>query len=91
MSSIAAVYEDGVFRPKEPVHLPQHCEVDLEIRVRVRDHNGAHDAVAAGTIATSVEDKLAKLATGATSAEWEQLPVDLSDQLDHYNYGTPRT
>jgi predicted DNA-binding antitoxin AbrB/MazE fold protein len=31
MSSIHAVYENGVFRPIEPVSLPERCEVEVEI------------------------------------------------------------
>jgi predicted DNA-binding antitoxin AbrB/MazE fold protein len=31
-SSIHAIYEDGVFRPLEPVDLPDRCEVVVEIR-----------------------------------------------------------
>lgn len=90
MSSIEAIYEDGVFRPREPVNLPQHCEVELQFRVRAADGNGA-DAPHAAETAIPIEDRLAELATGPTTAEWEQLPSDLSDQLDHYIYGTPRT
>jgi predicted DNA-binding antitoxin AbrB/MazE fold protein len=90
MSSIEATYEDGVFRPRKPVNLPQHCQVELEFRVRTTD-DGADKPLAAETVATPIEDRLAELATEATSAEWEQLPVDLSDQLDHYIYGIPRT
>lgn len=32
MSSIHAIYEDGVFRPIQPVDLPDRCEVEVEIR-----------------------------------------------------------
>lgn len=28
--SIQAVYENGVFRPTEPVNLPEHCKVRVE-------------------------------------------------------------
>jgi predicted DNA-binding antitoxin AbrB/MazE fold protein len=31
MSTIQAVYEDGVFKPKEPVNLPDGCEVTVEV------------------------------------------------------------
>jgi predicted DNA-binding antitoxin AbrB/MazE fold protein len=31
MSSIHAIYENGVFRPVEPVNLPERCEVEVEI------------------------------------------------------------
>jgi predicted DNA-binding antitoxin AbrB/MazE fold protein len=30
MSTIQAVYENGVFKPKEPVHLPEGSEVTVE-------------------------------------------------------------
>jgi predicted DNA-binding antitoxin AbrB/MazE fold protein len=32
MNSIRAVYENGVFRPIQPVSLPERCEVEVEIR-----------------------------------------------------------
>jgi predicted DNA-binding antitoxin AbrB/MazE fold protein len=31
MSSIHAIYENGVFRPIQPITLPEHCEVEFEI------------------------------------------------------------
>ena len=31
MSSIHAIYEHGVFRPMQPVNLPERCEVEVEI------------------------------------------------------------
>jgi predicted DNA-binding antitoxin AbrB/MazE fold protein len=30
--TIHAIYEDGVFRPVEPVDLPDRCEVEFEVR-----------------------------------------------------------
>lgn len=30
MSTIQAIYQDGVFKPKEPVSLPEGCEVTVE-------------------------------------------------------------
>ena len=30
MGKIHAVYSNGVFRPKRPVDLPGHCEVEFE-------------------------------------------------------------
>jgi predicted DNA-binding antitoxin AbrB/MazE fold protein len=32
MPVIHAVYENGVFRPKEPVDLPESSEVEVELR-----------------------------------------------------------
>ena len=33
MKTIHAVYENGVFRPTEPVQLPESCEVEFEPRI----------------------------------------------------------
>ena len=33
MSTIHAVYENGVFRPTKSVELPEHCEVEFEPRL----------------------------------------------------------
>ena len=33
MKTIHAVFENGVFRPTEPVELPEHAEVEFEPRV----------------------------------------------------------
>lgn len=41
MSTIHATFEDGVFRPREPVELPDGSEVEFEPRiVRGADGNG---------------------------------------------------
>ena len=31
--TIHAVYENGVFRPTEKVDLPDHCEVEVEVKI----------------------------------------------------------
>lgn len=31
-TAIHAIYENGVFRPMQPVDLPDRCEVEVEIR-----------------------------------------------------------
>jgi hypothetical protein len=37
-----------------------------------------------------IEDVLAELAAEVPQAEWDRLPKDLTDNLDHYLYGTPK-
>ena len=32
MKTVRAIYENGVFRPTETVHLPERCEVEFEPR-----------------------------------------------------------
>jgi predicted DNA-binding antitoxin AbrB/MazE fold protein len=33
MGTVHAIYENGVFKPKEPVALPESCEVEFEPRI----------------------------------------------------------
>jgi len=40
--------------------------------------------------APAIEDVLADLASGVPEGEWRKLPADLTDNLDHYLYGTPK-
>lgn len=40
--------------------------------------------------ARPIEDVLEELASAVPEQEWESLPADLTDNLDHYLYGTPR-
>jgi hypothetical protein len=40
--------------------------------------------------ARPIEEIIAELAAQVPQAEWDRLPHDLTDNLDHYLYGTPR-
>lgn len=33
MKKVHAIYENGVFRPTDPIELPEHCEVEFEPRI----------------------------------------------------------
>jgi hypothetical protein len=39
----------------------------------------------------AIEDVLADLASRVPDGEWKRLPADLTDNLDHYLYGTPKS
>jgi len=41
------------------------------------------------TTAPAIEDVLASIAGDVPEEEWARLPADLTDDLDHYLYGTP--
>ncbi len=43
MSTVHAVFENGVFRPSDPVALPEGCEVEFDPRIvqAGNDKNGA--------------------------------------------------
>jgi hypothetical protein len=38
----------------------------------------------------NIEERLTQIAGQLPRQEWDSLPADLSDQLDHYLYGTPQ-
>jgi predicted DNA-binding antitoxin AbrB/MazE fold protein len=40
MTTIHAIYENGVFRPQEPVELPDQCVVEFEPRIVAPQANG---------------------------------------------------
>ena len=40
--------------------------------------------------APAIEDILSSIAAEVPDEEWDRLPVDLTDDLDHYLYGAPR-
>lgn len=40
--------------------------------------------------ARPIEETLAELARDVPQADWDRLPPDLTDNLDHYLYGAPK-
>ena len=39
----------------------------------------------------TIEEILISIAAEVPQEEWDKLPKDLTDNLDHYVYGTPRS
>lgn len=96
MSIIHATYEAGVFRPTEPIALPEGCHVELHVVIEpmqgepMQDQTYANpDQKSPENTKDSIEDQLAKLAEEALSNDWRDPPVDLAEDLDHYLHGTP--
>ena len=92
MSTIPAIYEHGMFRPIVPVDLAENSQVELEIR---KCHMGQTELGSGGQSkadqeSISIEEKLTALAAHIPQTEWDCLPADLTDHLDHYTYGTPK-
>jgi predicted DNA-binding antitoxin AbrB/MazE fold protein len=77
---IHAVYENGVFRPTDPVTLPENCPVALVVH--------QESAAKSQSDGTAPLTKLAALA--GAHPENPALPSDLAAQHDHYLYGTPK-
>jgi hypothetical protein len=42
------------------------------------------------TNAPTIEEKLRAIVADVPQEEWDRLPADLSEHLDHYIYGTPK-
>ncbi len=78
-TTIEAVYEQGVLRPKEPLALAEGAEV--EVIVIAREPTGGND-----TPATTPTDLTALLA----QCEVDTGIPDLAHQHDYYLYGTPK-
>jgi predicted DNA-binding antitoxin AbrB/MazE fold protein len=77
---VHAIYENGVFRPLDPIELPDHCQVELLIHKPASTNSR-----------TTTTDPLKKLAAIAGAhPENPDLPTDLAEQHDHYLYGTPK-
>ena len=77
---IHAIYENGIFRPIDPVALPENSEVSLVI-------HGAQQ----GGLQDATSPPLASIAAIAREyAENPQHPTDQAVQHDHYLYGTPK-
>jgi predicted DNA-binding antitoxin AbrB/MazE fold protein len=85
MQSIHAMFEAGVFRPLGPVSLPEGSEVELRI---IPTTEGQASGTPSARV--SIEDRLAQIAAEIPQEDWDSLPADLSDNLDHYIYGTDR-
>lgn len=74
MKTITAIYEDGVFRPTEPVDLPEHCRVRVEAMPNEEDAPRPKIDLASfsGTIENLPVDPLEF--QRAIRAEWDHRP-----------------
>jgi predicted DNA-binding antitoxin AbrB/MazE fold protein len=49
MKTVTAIYEDGVFRPTQPVDLPEHCKVEIDVHVPLEKGEDQNDPSSAVT------------------------------------------
>jgi predicted DNA-binding antitoxin AbrB/MazE fold protein len=75
MSTIRAIYEDGVFKPKEPVDLKEKTEVEVILPTAPR----LDDDDPAGWKA--IDHLIGSVSSGIS---------DISEKHDEYLYGDPR-
>jgi hypothetical protein len=70
--TVKAIYENGVFRPQEPVHLKEHTEVEVLIPV---------------TASADAGDPTGWKAAEALIGFLDDAPVDMAEYHDRYLYG----
>ena len=73
--TVKAIYENGVFRPQEPVHLEEHTEVEVLLP---------------STISPDMDDPTGWKAAEALIGFIDDAPADMAEHHDHYLYGHPR-
>ena len=75
-----------------PVQTPEAVRALLRrVLAALADWHGTQGAGEMGDVpARPIEEELMELARQVPDEEWAKLPPDLTDDLDHYLYGTPR-
>jgi type I restriction enzyme S subunit len=74
--------QNGVIQLQGAVVLPEGAEVRVEV--------AAVDEERLDPNAPPIEEKLRAIWADVPDEEWDRLPADLSDHLDHYIHGTPK-
>jgi predicted DNA-binding antitoxin AbrB/MazE fold protein len=80
---LKAIYEDGVFRPLEPVQIAEHQEVSLLVETPDEPRDEADTDL-------PIWEFAAQLMRDAPEDVLQVLPTDGASQHDHYLYGTPK-
>lgn len=73
--------ENGMIQLQGSIVLPEGAEVRVEL---------AASKEACGPNAPTIEEELRNIWADVPEDEWSRLPSDLTDNLDHYVYGTPK-
>jgi predicted DNA-binding antitoxin AbrB/MazE fold protein len=82
MHDVEAIYDQGIFRPLQPLTLPDGTRV----RLRVEEHETSEAGVNTGD--GEIPTLLERLKEFVGTVH--NLPPDASVNLDHYLYGTPK-
>jgi predicted DNA-binding antitoxin AbrB/MazE fold protein len=77
-TTVKAVYEDGVFKPKEPVSLQEHAEVEVLIPNPAPSPVATDDNDTTGWKA--IDELIGSVRSGLT---------DVAERHDEYLYGDP--
>jgi hypothetical protein len=74
--------ENGMIQLQGSVVLPEGAEVCVEVAAADKEEFDPN--------APPIEEKLHAIWADVSKEEWDRLPPDLTNDLDHYIYGTPR-
>ena len=74
--------ENGVIQLQGSVVLPEGAEVRVELAAAGKEEFDPN--------APPIEEKLRTIWADVPEEEWNRLPPDLTEHLDHYIYGTPK-
>ena len=83
LQHLKAIYEDGVFRPLEPVQLEEHQEVNLVLEMA---GHATSNVAGEKPIWEVAADLVREIPMNAVEA----LPTDGATQHDHYLYSVPK-
>jgi len=72
--AVKAIYENGVFRPTEPVHLRERTEVEVLVPMQSPTDDDPTGWAAAQALIGFIDDA----------------PADMAERHDDYLYGRPR-
>ncbi len=93
MATVNGVIHGKIIELEEEPGLPDGQSVAVTIQ-QIADASaldGSKKAPApCDTGGLSIENVLKSLAAKVPAEDWNHLPVDLTDDLDHYIYGTPK-
>jgi hypothetical protein len=78
--------KNGVVLLDDPAALPEGATVQVELLEKDVNTLSSED----GSKGLPIEHELAAIWRDVPAEEWANLPRDLSDNLDHYVYGTPK-
>ena len=73
--TVKAIYEHGVFKPREPVHLQEQTEVEVLIPV---------------PLSPDADDPTGWKTAEALIGFIDEAPADMAEHHDHYLYGQPK-
>lgn len=80
---IDAIYDQGVFRPLEPLVLPQGTRVHLHVEPEAAPSGDVKDTHPASS--KTLAERFKNIIGAA-----KNLPEDMAENHDHYLHGTPK-